>query len=86
MWVTNGEQAQIYVLFAKDVDHPDFGKTKHGGTTAFIVDRAFPGFSTGKRKTNLVFGLLTRAHLFLTTAKYLSRTSSKDQEMVLQSP
>ena len=53
MWVTNGEQAQIYVLFAKDVDHPDFGKTKHGGTTAFIVDRAFPGFSTGKKEDKL---------------------------------
>ena len=25
MWVTNGAQAGIYVLFAKDVDHPDYG-------------------------------------------------------------
>ena len=25
MWVTNGSQADIIVLFAKDVDHPDFG-------------------------------------------------------------
>ena len=32
MWVTNGAQAQIYVLFAKDVDHPDYGVKKHGGS------------------------------------------------------
>ena len=25
MWVTNGFQAEIIVLFAKDVDHPDYG-------------------------------------------------------------
>ena len=29
MWVTNGSSADIYVLFAKDTDHPDFGVKKH---------------------------------------------------------
>ena len=29
MWVTNGAQAKIIVLFAKDVDHPDYRVKKH---------------------------------------------------------
>ena len=41
MWVTNGSSADIYVLFAKDVDHPEYGVKKHGGTTAFIVEKGF---------------------------------------------
>ncbi|MEE3232276.1 MAG: acyl-CoA dehydrogenase family protein, partial [Candidatus Thermoplasmatota archaeon] len=53
MWVTNGENADIYVLFAKDVDHPDYGEKKHGGTTAFIVERSFEGFSVGKKEDKL---------------------------------
>ena len=53
MWVTNGVQAKIIVLFAKDVDHPDYGVKKHGGTTAFIVDASFEGFSVGKKEDKL---------------------------------
>jgi butyryl-CoA dehydrogenase len=53
MWVTNGAQAQIIVLFAKDVDHPDYGTKKHGGTTAFIVDADYEGFSVGKKEDKL---------------------------------
>ena len=53
MWVTNGSSANIYVLFAKDVDHPEFGEKKHGGTTAFIVEKAFEGFSVGKKEDKL---------------------------------
>ena len=53
MWVTNGAQAQIIVLFAKDVDHPDYGVKKHGGTTAFIVESEFEGFSVGKKEDKL---------------------------------
>jgi len=53
MWVTNGVQAGIYVLFAKDVDHPEYGVKKHGGTTAFIVEQGFEGFSVGKKEDNL---------------------------------
>ncbi|MBF92833.1 MAG: acyl-CoA dehydrogenase [Euryarchaeota archaeon] len=53
MWVTNGSSADIYVLFAKDVDHPDFGEKKHGGTTAFIVEKSFEGFSVGKKEDKL---------------------------------
>ena len=53
MWVTNGAQAKIIVLFAKDVDHPDYGVKKHGGTTAFIVESEFEGFSVGKKEDKL---------------------------------
>ena len=53
MWVTNGESADIYVLFAKDIDHPEFGVKKHGGTTAFIVEKSFEGFSVGKKEDKL---------------------------------
>lgn len=53
MWVTNGAQAKILVLFAKDVDHPDYGVKKHGGTTAFIVEPSFDGFKVGKKEDKL---------------------------------
>jgi butyryl-CoA dehydrogenase len=53
MWVTNGAQAKIIVLFAKDVDHPDYGVKKHGGTTAFIVESDFEGFNVGKKEDKL---------------------------------
>lgn len=53
MWVTNGAQAKIIVLFAKDVDHPDYGSKKHGGTTAFIVESSFEGFTVGKKEDKL---------------------------------
>ena len=53
MWVTNGVQAKILVLFAKDVYHPDYGVKKHGGSTAFIVDSSFEGFSVGKKENKL---------------------------------
>ncbi|MED5303785.1 MAG: acyl-CoA dehydrogenase family protein [Candidatus Thermoplasmatota archaeon] len=53
MWVSNGGTAGIYVLFAKDVDHPEFGVRSHGGTTAFIIEKDFPGFSVGKKEDKL---------------------------------
>ena len=53
MWVTNGAQAKILVLFAKDVDHPDYGVKRHGGTTAFIVESSFDGFKVGKKEDKL---------------------------------
>ena len=53
MWVTNGESADIYVLFAKDIEHPEFGQKRHGGTTAFIVEKGFSGFSVGKKEDKL---------------------------------
>jgi alkylation response protein AidB-like acyl-CoA dehydrogenase len=48
MWITNGAEAGIYVVFAT-VD-PAAG---YKGITAFIVERDFPGFSVGKKEEKL---------------------------------
>jgi alkylation response protein AidB-like acyl-CoA dehydrogenase len=48
LWITNGAEAQIYVVFAT-VD-PSAG---YKGITAFIVERDFPGFSVGKKEDKL---------------------------------
>jgi alkylation response protein AidB-like acyl-CoA dehydrogenase len=48
MWITNGAEAGIYVIFAT-ID-PSLG---YKGITAFIVERDFPGFSVGKKEDKL---------------------------------
>jgi alkylation response protein AidB-like acyl-CoA dehydrogenase len=48
MWITNGAEAEIYVVFAT-LD-PAAG---YKGITAFIVERDFPGFSVGKKEDKL---------------------------------
>jgi alkylation response protein AidB-like acyl-CoA dehydrogenase len=48
LWITNGAEAEIYVIFAT-VD-PAAG---YKGITAFIVERNFPGFSVGKKEEKL---------------------------------
>ena len=48
MWITNGAEAEIYVVFANA--NPDAG---YKGITAFIVERGFPGFSVGKKEDKL---------------------------------
>ncbi len=48
LWITNGGEAQIYVIFAT-VD-PAKG---YKGITAFLVERGFPGFSVGKKEDKL---------------------------------
>ncbi len=53
MWVTNGASAEIYVLFAKVVDDPDYQVKRHGGVTAFIVEKSFEGFTVGKKEDKL---------------------------------
>jgi alkylation response protein AidB-like acyl-CoA dehydrogenase len=69
MWVTNGVQAKILVLFAKDVDHPDYGVKKHGGSTAFIVESDFEGFSVGKKEDKLGIRLSDTCMLILEDCK-----------------
>ncbi len=44
MWITNGGFADVFIVFAK-IDGLDF--------TAFIVERGFPGVSTGKEEHKL---------------------------------
>ncbi|MGH7713020.1 MAG: acyl-CoA dehydrogenase [Gemmatimonadaceae bacterium] len=48
MWITNGAEAEIYVVFAT-LD-PTAG---YKGITAFIVERGFPGFTVGKKEDKL---------------------------------
>ena len=48
LWITNGAEASIYVVFAT-LD-PAAG---YKGITAFIVEREFPGFRVGKKEDKL---------------------------------
>jgi alkylation response protein AidB-like acyl-CoA dehydrogenase len=48
LWITNGAEAQIYVVFANA--NPSAG---YKGITAFVVEREFPGFSVGKKEDKL---------------------------------
>lgn len=48
IFITNGGIADIYVVFA--VTDPE---SKHKGTTAFIVEKDFEGFSVGKKEKKL---------------------------------
>ena len=48
MWITNGAEAGIFVIFANA--NPSAG---YKGITAFIVERDFPGFSVGKKEDKL---------------------------------
>ncbi len=48
MWITNGAEAEIYVVFANA--NPSAG---YKGITAFVVERGFSGFSVGKKEDKL---------------------------------
>ena len=48
LWITNAKEAGIFVLFAT-VD-PAAG---YKGITAFIIEKAFPGFTVGKKEDKL---------------------------------
>ena len=48
LWITNGIEADIFVLFANA--NPEAG---YRGITAFIVEKSFPGFSVGKKENKL---------------------------------
>jgi alkylation response protein AidB-like acyl-CoA dehydrogenase len=48
MWITNGAEAEIYVIFANA--NPSAG---YKGITAFVVERGFTGFSVGKKEDKL---------------------------------
>lgn len=48
IFITNGGIADIYVVFA--VTDPT---NKHKGTSAFIIESSFPGFSVGKKEQKL---------------------------------
>ena len=48
LWITNGNEAEIFIVFAT-VD-TDAG---YKGITAFVVERAFDGFTVGKKEDKL---------------------------------
>src|SRR5215203_3206439 len=48
MWITNGGFADLFVVFARVVQPG--GDLASGQFTAFLVERAFPGVSTGKEE------------------------------------
>jgi alkylation response protein AidB-like acyl-CoA dehydrogenase len=48
LWITNGKEAGIFVLFAT-VD-PAAG---YKGITAFLIEKTFPGFTVGKKEDKL---------------------------------
>ena len=48
MWITNGAEAEVYVVFANA--NPSAG---YKGITAFVVERGFNGFSVGKKEDKL---------------------------------
>ncbi|MFL5562423.1 MAG: acyl-CoA dehydrogenase family protein [Gemmatimonadaceae bacterium] len=48
MWITNGAEAEIFVVFANA--NPSAG---YKGITAFIVEKGFPGFGVGKKEDKL---------------------------------
>lgn len=59
-WITNGNSAAVYIVIAQtDV------KKGHRGINAFIVEREWPGFQVGKKRTRWAFGVATRTALCL---------------------
>lgn len=48
LWITNGNEADVFLVFA--TINPEAG---YRGITAFIVERAFPGFTVGKKEDKL---------------------------------
>ena len=64
LWITNGNEAEIFLLFAT-VD-PEAG---YKGITAFIVEKGFDGFSVGKKEDKLGIRASSTTELILDTCK-----------------
>ncbi len=60
LWITNGAEAGLYIIFA----NTDFTKG-YKGITAFAVERAFKGFSVGKKEDKLGIRASSTAELIL---------------------
>ncbi|MCI0436529.1 MAG: acyl-CoA dehydrogenase [Gemmatimonadetes bacterium] len=48
LWITNGAEADIFIIFAT-AD----AEAGYRGITAFVVERSFPGFSSGRKEDKL---------------------------------
>lgn len=64
LWITNGNEAEIFVLFAT-VD-PSAG---YKGITAFLVEKSFEGFSVGKKEDKLGIRASSTTELILDSCK-----------------
>ncbi len=64
LWITNGNEAEIFVMFAT-VD-PDAG---YKGITAFIVEKGFEGFTVGKKEDKLGIRASSTTELILDGCK-----------------
>src|SRR4051795_8548091 len=64
LWITNGIEAEIFVLFANA--NPEAG---YRGITAFVVEKSFPGFSVGKKENKLGIRASSTVELILEDCK-----------------
>lgn len=64
LWITNGNEAEIFLLFAT-ID-PDAG---YKGITAFIVEKTFEGFTVGKKEDKLGIRASSTTELILDNCK-----------------
>ena len=64
LWITNGKEAEIFVLFANA--NPEAG---YRGITAFIVDKTIEGFSVGKKENKLGIRASSTTELILEDCK-----------------
>ena len=64
LWITNGNEAEIFVLFANA--NPEAG---YRGITAFIIEKGFEGFSVGKKENKLGIRASSTTELILSDCK-----------------
>ena len=64
LWITNGIEAEIFVLFANA--NPEAG---YRGITAFIIEKGFAGFSVGKKENKLGIRASSTVELILEDCK-----------------
>ena len=64
LWITNGIEAEIFVLFANA--NPEAG---YRGITAFIIEKGFEGFSVGKKENKLGIRASSTVELILEDCK-----------------
>jgi butyryl-CoA dehydrogenase/short/branched chain acyl-CoA dehydrogenase len=64
LWITNGKEAEIFVLFANA--NPEAG---YRGITAFIVEKTTEGFSVGKKENKLGIRASSTVELILEDCK-----------------
>ena len=64
LWITNGNEAEIFVLFANA--KPEEG---YRGITAFVIEKGFEGFTVGKKENKLGIRASSTTELILTDCK-----------------